>query len=255
MRTTPVITVLSLALAPLAAAQPSPQVAALVEAVRPALPFPPADDSGTVPEGRSEASRWFVIWPQAPDETQIVARANPLHPDTQKTVAAAEAVIQRAVAAAERKAQAAYDRALDELKRTGKSADLDGISLDDEGAAGQQLDAELELTIALVDAAPFEIASGVEPEVSSGPAGVTWQVTVPPNTYSETAAGERRDRFAASEVRLLIGPAARPSVSRRGDRRFAIAPPAGAAMVVLRGNDTLLKQVLAGADWTRLHGR
>jgi len=237
------------------AGAPAPRVAAMVEAVKPALPFPGADDSGAVPDGGGDDAKWFVVWPTDPEETQIIVRANPLHPDTQKIVSAAEGSIQRAVAVAERKAQAAYDRALDELKRTGKTADLDGISLDDEGAAGQRLDAELELTIELIEPAPFQIASSIEPTVTGGSTGVSWQVLVPANAVQEGSGAERRDRFTASQARLFFGAIPKPTVHRLdGQPRYAVnlSPAPGGFVVVIRGNEPLLKQVLAGADWTRL---
>lgn len=240
------------------AAQPSPRVAALIDAVKPALPFPAADASGTVPESGGEEPRWFVIWPAGPEETQIIVRANPLHPETQKLVAGAEGAIQRAVALAERKAQAAYDRALEEIGRTGKTADLDGISLEDEGAAGQRLDAELELGIDVTPIRSYEVGSSVAPEVTAGPSGVTWQIVVPPNTYQDKTDADRRDRFAASETRLVFGAIPTPAVSRLGDRpRFAVTLTSApdAFVIVLRGHDTLLKQVVARADWTRLARR
>jgi hypothetical protein len=212
------------------------------------LPYPGADASGAVPESGGEDPRWFVIWPAEPEETRIVVRANPLHPDTQKLVSTAEGAIQRAVAIAERKAQAAYDRALEEIKRTGKSTDFDGISLEDEGAAGQRLDAD----------SSYEIGTSVAPAVTAGPAGVTWQIVVPPNTYQDKTDADRRDRFATSEARLIFGAVPAPAVSRMGDRpRFAVTVTAapGAFVVLLRGQDTLLKQVVAKADWSRLAPR
>ena len=255
VRSIVVLLTLSLLLAPVAASAPTPRVAAMVEAVKPALPFPDGDESGAVPNRGGDDAKWFVVWPIEPEDTQVIVRANPLHPDTQKLVSSAEGPIQRAVAAAERKAQAAYDRALDELKRTGKTADLDGISLDDEGAAGQRLEAELELTIELVEPAPFQIASNVEPVVTAGPNGVTWQVLVPANAVQEGSGVERRERFTPSQARLLFGAMPRPSVSRvDGQPRYAVTVSAASDgfVVVVRGNDALLKQVLAGADWTRL---
>ena len=234
---------------------PSARMQMLVDAVKPALPVPAAAEDGTVPERGAEESKWFVVWPSEPGDTAIVVKANPLHPDTQKLVANAEEAIQRAVAIAERKAQAAYDRALDELKRTGKATDLDGISLEDEGAAGQRLDADLELTIKLVDPAGYEVGSSVAPAVTTGPPGVTWQVTMPSNTFQDQRTPDRRDQFAAAETRLFVGPIARPAVNRVDDRpRFAVVVPAASRglAIVLRGNETLLKHVLAGAEWSRV---
>jgi hypothetical protein len=236
----------------------SPRVQMVIDALKPALPFPAAGADDTVPERGGDDSKWFVVWPGEVDDTAIVVKANPLHPDTQKLVAKAEEAIQRAVADAERKAQAAYDRALEELKRTGKPTDLDTISLEDEGVAGQRLDAELALTIQVVDPASYEIGSSVPPEVTAGPPGVTWQVVVPPNTFQDRLTTDRRDRFTASEARLFFGPIARPNVNRIGDRpRFAVTVPVspGGLAVILRGNDALLKQVVASAAWSRITPR
>lgn len=233
----------------------STRVAALVEAVKPALPFPASADSGTLPTGGGDDTKWFVVWPVEPEETRIIVRANPLHPDTQQLVSSAEGAIQRAVAVAERKAQAAYDRALDEIRRTGKAIDLDGISLEDEGAAGQRLDADLELTIELTDAASFQIASAIEPAVTAGTRGVTWQVLVPANTVQEGTGADRRERFTAAQARLLFGSVPKPSVDRiDGQPRFTVSVPSapGGFVVLIRGNDGLLEQVLTGADWGRL---
>ena len=131
-----------------ATTQPSNRMATLIEILRPALPFPAADVNGDVPVRGGESAKWFVVWPE-PDDRTVVVRANPLHPDTQASGAEAMARIQEAVVAAERKAQAAYDRALKELKQTGKGSSLDGVTLEDEGVAGERIDAELELTITL----------------------------------------------------------------------------------------------------------
>jgi hypothetical protein len=236
-------------------AQPAPRVGALVAALRPALPFPSASADGAQPADGSASPRWFVVWPSV-DEAMVRVRANPLHPETQRTVASAEVDIQQAVAAAERRAQAAYERALAEVRRTGKSTDVAGISLDDEGVAGERLDAELELTVALEPAArSFDVLSSEPPVVEAGTKGVSWIVRIAPNTFRDASAPDGREHFRAAEAHLVYGDVARPAVVRAGDTpRFTVtvAPSPGAFAVVLRGNESLLAQVLAAADWARL---
>jgi hypothetical protein len=237
-----------------AVAQSSTQMATLVEILRPALPFPAADVNGDVPVRGGESAKWFVIWPNA-DERTVIVRANPLHPDTQAAGTAAMARIQEAVVAAERRAQAAYDRALKDLQRTGKTTNLDTVTLEDEGAAGERIDAELELTIALEQASPFEIGSSRAPEVAAGANGATWTITTPANSYKESQASGARERFRAAEARLVFGDQPKPAVERKGDSdHFAVTfvPSAGTFVIVLRGNEALLAEVLAKADWSRM---
>lgn len=237
-------------------AQVSAHVETLVAALRPALPFPAATADGAEPVEGGAQSRWFVVWPSDLEDTRIIVKANPFHPDVQKLGAIAEVPIQQAVARAERKAQAAYERALAELKRTGKATDFDVISLDDEGIAGERIDAELELTIELqTTVQSFDILSSDAPVVSAGTNGAAWVVSIPPNTYRESTGTDTREHFRSAESRLYFGALSRPSVNRRGDGpRFAVSVPlaSGAFAVVLRGNEELLKRVLATADWARL---
>lgn len=242
-----------------ASAQHASRLEALVAALRPALPFPAAAADGEMPADGGSQFQWFVIWPSTPTSARITVKANPLHPDTQSAGAEAMERIQEAVVAAERKAQAAYDRALAELKKTGKAGVLDGISLDDEGVAGERIDAEFELTIDLQsDPQTFTLASSAAPVVTPGPQGVSWMVRVAPNTYREQSGTHSIEHFRAAESRLYFGPMARPSVAQRGDdSSFTVtmaADPAAFA-VILRGNDELQNRVLSSVDWTRLGTR
>lgn len=228
---------------------------ALVEAVLPVLPFPAAAADGATPASGGAQAKWFVVWPEDPDDSGIIVKANPFHPETQKAGATAEVPIQQAIAAAERKAQAAYDRALDELRRTGRATDIDGISLDDEGIAGERIDAALELTIEVTPDLSFEMKSSQAPLVSEGPLGSAWTVSVAPNAYRDSSGDDPREHFRPAETRLFFGPVSRPAVQRVSDTpRYVITVPAvsKAFVVVIRGNEDLLKSVLAGADWTRL---
>jgi hypothetical protein len=232
------------------------RMAALIAAVRPALLFPDAAADGELPADNSAQAKWFVVWPSEPDDVRIVVKANPLHPDTQRAGAEAMDRINAAVAAAERKAQAAYDKALNDLRRTGKSTDIETITLDDEGVAGERIDAELEVVIELLpSAASFDLASAVAPLVSAGSGGAAWIVSVPGNTYRATRGADLREHFRAAETRLLFGPVPKPHVTRKDDEPLfsvVVSPVAGTFAVALRGNEALVKQLATASDWSKL---
>lgn len=245
----------SVILAIAAAAVAQNRTAALVAALRPALPFPAASPDGEVPENNSADSRWFVVWPGDPDAERVVVKANPLHPEVQRASAEAMDRINEAVAAAERRAQAAYDKALAELRRTGRSADFETITLDDEGVAGERIDAELELSIEVQPVTAFEVTSGEPPVVSAGSRGATWTVWIPPNTYRHVSGADLREHFRPAELWVYFGAVAKPEVARKGEEpRYSIAlpPVQNAFAVVYRGNETLLKQVSAAVDYAHL---
>ncbi len=232
----------------------APRMDALVAAVRPVLPFPGASSDGELPADNSAKSRWFVVWPASPDDTRIVVKANPLHPDTQKAGAEAMDKINAAVVAAERRAQDAYDRAIEQLRKTGKGSELEVITLDDEGIAGERIDAELEVVIELQPAGSFAIESSQAPVVHEGPGAVTFSVSVGPNIYRPVRGTDRREHFRAAEIRLYFGPVTRPEVTREGDEpryRVTVPPSADSFAVVIRGNDTLVRQIADQAVWAR----
>lgn len=257
MRARLAIVLLFLASAVPAIAQLPPRIDALVAVLRPALPFPAATADGATPSTGGSEHKWFVVWPSDPADTAVIVKANPFHPDTQKAGATAEGPIQEAIVRAERKAQAAYERAVDELKRTGKvSADLTGISLEDEGIAGERIDAELELTIDLEDGArSFDVTSSQPPVIVPGSTGMTWLLTIPANSYKEPSGPDTREHFRPAEARLYFGSLARPTVSRRDDRpRFSVAvvPTPDTFTIAVRGNEELLKGLLTQVDWSRV---
>lgn len=233
----------------------APRIDALTAALRPVLPYPGASSDGELPADNTAQSRWFVVWPANPDDTRIVVKANPLHPDTQKAGAAAMDQINAAVVAAERRAQQAYDKAMEELRRTGKGSELEVITLDDEGIAGERIDAELEVVIELQPVESYTIDSSEAPVVSAGRGGAAFDVSVGPNIYRPLRGSDRREHFRAAETRLYFGPVTRPEVTREGDEpryRVTIAPSPDGFAVVIRGNATLVKQVAAEAHWARL---
>src|SRR6185295_6253992 len=101
-------------------------------ALAPALqPFPETDDSGAAPRGGGTDALWMVRPPEA-GERIIEVIANPLNEANQ---------------AKANRAAAQYDAAVAEAKRTGKSQDVDGVTLGDEGIDGAKIDAESHLTI------------------------------------------------------------------------------------------------------------
>ena len=251
------IVTLSIVQAAIVMTQSPRRIDVLVEVLRPALPFPAAAPDGATPASGGAESKWFVVWPTDPTDASVIVKANPLHPDTQKAGAKADVPIQAAIVQAERKAQAAYERAVAELKRTGKiSGDLTGISLEDEGIAGEKIDAELELTIDLEPGArSFEVLSSQPPAIAAGTSGMTWVVTVPANTYREASGSDTREHFRAAETHLYFGTLPRPTVSKRDDHpRFgvALAPTADAFTIMLRGNEALLQSLLTTVDWGRV---
>lgn len=240
------------------ASQLSPRMERLVTALRPVLPYPSADASGDLPADNSAAARWFVVWPSDPEDTRVVLRGNPLHPEVQKASVSAMGDINAAVAAAERRAQAAYDRALEQLRKTGKSTDLEPVTLDDEGIAGERIDAELEVVIELLAVESFEIASGQAPTVQPGLNGAAWTVSVAPNTYRPTTGTDRREHFRAAETRIYFGLPSRPTVSRAGDEprfRVSVTPAANAVSVLIRGNAAMVAGIAATTDWSPLAPR
>ena len=241
------------------ATQLSPRMASLVEAVRPVLPYPQSTPEGDLPIDNSADSRWFVVWPEGADASRIIVRGNPLHPEVQQASVAAMEDINAAVAAAERRAQASYDRALERLRKTGKAGELETVTLEDEGVAGERIDAELEVTIELADANAFDIASGEPPVVQQGMNGPSWIVSVPANTYRLATGDDRREHFRATETRLFFGVTTRPVVTRQGDEpryRVAVGDVSPEAFsVTVRGNAALVAAIASGADWARLSPR
>lgn len=241
----------------------SPEVIAAVRAaLAPALPFPDSDEAGALPADRASTVPW-MIRPLDPGQHTIEILGNPLNPDQERRAAKAMAEIQAAIEAAQRRADAQYERALAEAQRTGRSQDIDGITLGDEGVAGARIDADLRLTIdvdAVLHVAGAVIPSSIEPAVSAEVPGAVAVVSVPANVYRE---GNAEERFCQAERWVFFGAFAAPTVTRRGSTTFevAAAPTArGAAGVSrirtlalrLRGNESLMADVIRRADWSRV---
>ena len=192
------------------AAQEEALAARVMTAVRaalaPGLPFPDSDADGSLPVGANTTSLWMVR-PLQPGDRAIEVLANPLNEVHQARATRAMAQIEQAITSAQRRADAQYERALAEAKRTGRSQDVDGVSLNDEGLAGARIDAESHVTIDVLFNQPayrVEIASSVEPapprELTIP--GAVSVISVPANVFR----GEKDfERFCEAEFHVYLG--------------------------------------------------
>lgn len=208
--------VITIAVAP-AAAQAPPAVtdrvmAAVRAALAPALPFPASDALGSIPADGKSADPWMVK-PLQPGDRSIEILANPLNEAHQRDAAEAMAQIGQSIEAAQRRADAQYEQALAEAKRTGRSQEVDGVSLNDEGPAGARIDAESHVIV--------EVALNDQP--------------APRVTADATPASVSRDEAGIERFHE-----ARASVS------------VGALMIRLRGNEALIAELLRKGEWNSL---
>jgi hypothetical protein len=261
-------TVLTLLLAAPAFAQDAltPQVMTSVRsAIAPALSFPATDDSGAVPANGSTEALWMVRWPEAGEQV-IEVIANPLNEVNQLRATRAMAQIQHNIEAAQRRAALQYDRAVAEAKRTGRSQDVDGVTLSDEGIAGAKIDAESHVVIDVAFNQPIyrrEVESGVQPNSSVQlhqviPAAVD-VVTLPSNTYREPQTNI--ERFCEAETIVYLGRVSKPVMKKREDSSvFEVtaeaAPADGGAIsslvVRFRGNEVLMADIVRKTNWDKL---
>jgi hypothetical protein len=199
-----------------AAAQDQARVDRAVQAVRaamaPVLPFPASDELGSLPaDGKSNAP--WMLKPVQPGERTIEILANPLNEDHQRSAARAMAQIEQSIEAAQRRADLQYERAIAEAKRTGRSQEVDGVTLNDEGLAGARIDAESHV---IVDVA-----------FADTPSRNVTTSTTPPGVYMDDAGVER---FREAQAIVTAGP----------------------LLVTLRGNETLIADLLRKSDWNSL---
>lgn len=228
-------------------------------AVRPALPFPAATPDNTPVDG-SAAARWIVRRASA-DEGPLVAEilANPLNRDVQARATRDMAAIQQEVFAAERRAQVEFERAREAAKQSASPVAVDGITLDDEGVAGDRADANERV---VVEAESASAAHAVRVEAAeiprlaeTPPPGAAWVVVAP---AAETRPdGQTSARFYASQA-LVFFSASKPVISELAPHVFTVrTTPAGsdAIVVTLRGNAELVDDILQRADWSVISKR
>lgn len=193
-------------------------------ALMPALPFPASDAFGSLPADGKSHHPWMVR-PHQPGDRSIEILANPLNEEYQRRAARAMAEIQQSIEAAERRAERQYEAAIAEAKRTRRSQDVDGVTLSDEGLAGARIDAESHVAI---DVSFNEaVAAGVS--IS----------TTPSNVYR---GDDGIERFREAQSTVSIG-ARQPG---------STTPGVSSLIIRLRGNETLIGELLRKSDWTSL---
>jgi hypothetical protein len=198
-------------------------MAAVRAAVAPALPFPASDELGSLPADGKANDPWLVKPLQAGDRT-IEVLANPLNEEHQRRATKAMAQIEESIEAAQRRADVQYERAVAEARRTGRSQDVDGVTLSDEGLAGARIDAESHVTIDVV----FNQAASRGVTISRTPASV----------YRDDNGVER---FREGQSTVSLG-------------RTEPASDAGLSSLVitLRGNEALIADLLKKSNWSSL---
>ena len=240
-------------------------MAAVRAAVTPALPYPESDEEGVLPKDEKSTDPWMVR-PHAAGDRSIEVIANPLNLGNQQRATRAMAQIQASLESAQRRSEAQYERAVAEAKRTGRSQDVDGVTLSDEGLAGARVDAESHVTIDVEFNRPaysFTVASSIAPSASRTVTvpGAVAVIAVPSNVYREKTAASTDDRLCPAEAVVFFGAVQAPDVSERSGNAFSVtaagttAEPARAVhsvVVRLRGNETLIAQILGGSDWTKV---
>ena len=240
-------------------------MAAVRAALAPALPYPDSDEAGELPKDGKSAALWMVR-PLLPGDRSIEVIANPLNVSNQQRATKAMAQIQASLELAQRRSEAQYERAIAEAKRTGRSQDVDGVTLSDEGLAGARIDAEDHVTIDVEFNQPiyrFAVTSSIAPAPArtlSVPGAVA-VITVPSNVYKQKSAASTDDRFCPAETMLWFGAVHPPDVDEQSNNGYTVTAnavagdnvaPVRSIVIRLRGNETLLAQIARGSDWARV---
>lgn len=257
MKAAALLALIALALQPDAALQ-ARVMTAVRTAMAPALPFPASDEDGALPAGNNTEALWMVK-PSQPGDNAIEVLVNPLNESNQRRANAAMAQIDKNIASAQRRAEEQYERAIAEAKRTGKSQDVNGVTLADEGAAGEKIDADSHVTIDVMfneneyrlvvpgQTAPARQASFAYPNVM-----------VAAHEYDAPPGGGRH--YKESERIIFLGPLSPPQVTKRPTNGFEVVTTNSQAgtgavhslVLRLRGNSALLDDIQSKTDWSQL---
>lgn len=229
-------------------------MSAVWAAMKPALPFPATDRTGAVPIDGATEPLWMVRPPE-PGTMTLEVLANPLNAVNQLRAERAMAQIQNNIESAQRRAAAQYDRAVAEAKRTGKSQEVDGVTLHDEGVAGQKIDADSHVSIEVASrqqSYAFQIASAMESLSTTTLPDGRVMIGVPASIYHDEALGA--DRYAEAETFVFLGRIPPPQVRHLSKHSFEIIATAELPSLVvrLRGNETLIADLLGKTDWKAL---
>ena len=229
---------------------------AVRSAMAPALPFPNSDVEGSLPVSGNTEALWMVR-PLQPGDRSIEVIANPLNEVNQLRAARAMAQIDKNIQAAQRRATLQYDRAVSEAKRTGKSQEVDGVTLSDEGVAGAKIDADSHVTIDVFFNEPsfkVEVESSIQPSPSTqvSIAGAAAVIAMPSNAYRDQQTSV--ERYAEGQTVVFLGRVTTPEVQKRADNHFEVRATATPSSLVvrLRGNDVLIADLLRKTNWNSL---
>ena len=230
---------------------------AVRSAMAPALPFPDTTEDGAVPANGNTEVLWMVRPLQAGDRS-IEVIANPLNEANQLKAARAMAQIENNIQAAQRRAAQQYDRAVAEAKRTGKSQEVDGVTLADEGVAGAKIDAESHVVIDVLFNQPsysLTIISSVQPQAMPTRNVPGLVIGIPSNTYRD----DRAEHFAEAETLVFLGSVAPATLGGPGGNTYVLtassrpsSAPVQSLVIRLRGNEQLLAELLEKTDWQSL---
>lgn len=256
-----------LALMPTAAlAQDDVLTARVMTAVRaaltPALPFPASDELGSLPSDGKAHDPWMVR-PLQPGDRTIEVLANPLNEAHQRRAAKAMAQIEQSIEAAQRRADVQFERAIAEARRTGRSQEVDGVTLSDEGLAGARIDAESHVTIEVLFNQPIyrlSIASALAPDTGIATTIANARmVSVRSNVFRDQKGDER---LCETESIVFVGRVTAPDVRRIDDAHYEVTASAipasdngksvNAMVIRMRGNEALIADLLRKSNWSAL---
>jgi len=171
------------------------------------------------------------------------------------------AQIENNIQAAQRRASAQYEAAVAEARRSGKSQTVDGVSLNDEGVAGERIDAESTVSV-VVEFNEREyrmlVPGAMEPARvdTFGHDGAVVLMT-PGHVYKDDDGVEH---YAESHRVVLLGRTLAPKVSKQKDGLYVVTatpttPATGrldSLVLHVRGNGELVSDILAKTNWNQL---
>jgi hypothetical protein len=156
-----------------------------------------------------------------------------------------------------------FERAIAEARRTGRSQEVDGVTLSDEGLAGARIDAESHVTIEVLFNQPIyrlNIASALAPDTGiAATIANARMVSVRSNVFRDEKGDER---LCETESIVFVGGVTSPEVRRADDARYEVTAnatpssdpgkPVNAVVIRMRGNESLIADLLRKSDWSAL---
>lgn len=228
-------------------------------AMAPALPFPETTADGSVPFNNNTEALWMTSSDHSGQTIDILA--NPLNAVVQLRATRAMAQIDTNIQAAQRRASAQYEAAVTEARRTGRSQAVDGVTLNDEGVAGERIDAESYASVYVEFGQReyrFTVRGTMEPSrMPSFPHPDAVVLMVPGHVYRDDDGVEH---YAESHRIVLLGRNLESKVTKQKDGLYVVTatpttPATGgldALTLHMRGNSELVSAILEKTDWGRV---